>query len=779
MSAGDIVAAGRREGSVHDPNLQSLRKAARVTVVATFCFMVGKYVLHDSQLTVMATFTAVALTGIADFGGSPWGRTRANLAAAAAGLVLVPIGTWVSQVTWTASVAMFLVVLVVSFSGIYSGYFAAGSMAVILFYVVASGIPAPASAIPARLEGVALAGGLATIAGVGLWPLYTRNSLRERLATALTAVSELLSALSFDAAVEPGELERRRAAPRQRARDVRTYQATMGPQGAAGPTSVQRSQMALLHGIERMEDVINRLLDEPVPVMHLSTALHASREALVATMARTLDACARSLLDQGDPPELGPVLSAKEDFIAVAEEALGALLAHDADHALFASRVDRTLETRELATGVLMAAVHTRIADGVDAIISTEMPGPATLRPVTPGDSRAWHKWARRARNNLSLGSVHLRNSLRLAVGLTLARIAVGALDLQHGFWVVFATLTILRTTASTTRATAVEALAGTVLGFGAAAGLAAAFGGHLLAYAAVLPIVIFLAFYTATVVNFIVGQACFTVLIVVLFNILQPLGWKIGLLRLEDVAAGAGVGVAIGLLIWPRGASGQLKGALADLLECGRAYASRTSRALLPGVAEPLEADELRKRVLGVAVRTEDVFAQYLGERKGGADPEVWSAILIAGHRLWYSADVIASMQAPEDTPCPCSGFISALEHCTTRVSDGYGDVAHALRSGALVRGLDSPDALTHQLGPQATGCAQAMEGSSQPAEVMSGVHLFELRSWLLELTDDLRQLEQLVLTLDGQAQPGRDGSEGVSQDGNQLPASGEATRI
>ena len=56
----------------------------------------------------------------------------------------------VSEVTWTASVAMFLVVLVVSFSGIYSGYFAAGSSALILFYVVASGIPAPTSAIPAR-----------------------------------------------------------------------------------------------------------------------------------------------------------------------------------------------------------------------------------------------------------------------------------------------------------------------------------------------------------------------------------------------------------------------------------------------------------------------------------------------------------------------------------------------------------------------------------------------------------------------------------------------------
>ncbi len=765
---------------MHDPNLQSLRKATRVTVVATICFMVGNYVVQDLQLTVMATFTAVALTGIADFGGSPWGRTRANLAATAAGLALVPLGTWVSEVTWTASVAMFLVVLVVSFSGIYSGYFAAGSTALILFYVVASGIPAPTSAIPARLEGVALAGGLATLAAVALWPLYLSDSLRERLSSGIAAVSKLLSALSFDADVDPEELERRRAAVRARALDIRTYQATMAAQRPAGPTDVQRAEMALLHGIERMGDVINRLIDDPDPGLAASSPVRASRQALVATMVRSLDACAQSLPDRGEPPEIEPVLQAKREFIAVSEQALSDLLDRDTDHALFAVRVDRALETRELATAVVMTTVHTRVADGVEAIISTEMPGPATLRPIVDGDRRVWDKWLRRARTNLSLSSVHLRNSLRLAAGLTLARVAVGALDLQHGFWVVFATLTILKTTASTTRVTAVQALAGTLIGFGAAAGLAVSFGGHLLAYAVVLPVVIFLSFYTATIVNFVVGQACFTVLIVVLFNILQPLGWKIGLLRLEDVAAGAAIGVAIGLLAWPRGASGQLRRTMADLLDYGRAYTTTTARALLPGVATPRDIGELRRRVLAAAVRTEDVFAQYLAERKDAtASPEIWSGVILAGHRLWYSADVIGRMETPEGTPCPCSGFVSALEDCATATSDGYGNLANALRSGAPVREVDSLHAVTHQLGPQATGCAQAMEGSSQPVELMSGVHLFELRSWLLELSDDLRQLGQLVSTLDPAPAHAEAPAMAVRDDGNQLPATEEATRI
>ena len=83
----------------------------------------------------------------------------------------------------------------------------------------------------------------------------------------------------------------------------------------------------------------------------------------------------------------------------------------------------------------------------------------------------------------------------------------------------------------------------------------------------------------------------------------------------------------------------------------------------------------------------------------------------------------------------------------------------------------------MTHHLGPQATGCARAMKGSSQAAELSSGVHLFELRSWLLELTDDLHQLEHLVLELG--PPPSQNGSQAVRGDGDQLPAGEEPTRI
>ncbi len=47
--------------------------------------------------------------------------------------------------------------------------------------------------------------------------------------------------------------------------------------------------------------------------------------------------------------------------------------------------------------------------------------------------------------------------------------------------------------------------------------------------------------------------------------NLVEPIGWEIGIIRVENVALGAAAGVLIGLAAWPRGATGQLAQSLAD----------------------------------------------------------------------------------------------------------------------------------------------------------------------------------------------------------------------
>ena len=60
--------------------------------------------------------------------------------------------------------------------------------------------------------------------------------------------------------------------------------------------------------------------------------------------------------------------------------------------------------------------------------------------------------------------------------------------------------------------------------------------------------------------ISFAAGQAAFTLTLLILFNILAPEGWKIGLVRIEDIALGSAVSLAVGLLFWPRGAGAALR---------------------------------------------------------------------------------------------------------------------------------------------------------------------------------------------------------------------------
>ena len=51
------------------------------------------------------------------------------------------------------------------------------------------------------------------------------------------------------------------------------------------------------------------------------------------------------------------------------------------------------------------------------------------------------------------------------------------------------------------------------------------------------LPLLVFLAAYAPGAISFAAGQAMFALMVVVLFNIMVPEGWEVGVVRLEAVA--------------------------------------------------------------------------------------------------------------------------------------------------------------------------------------------------------------------------------------------------
>ena len=99
-----------------------------------------------------------------------------------------------------------------------------------------------------------------------------------------------------------------------------------------------------------------------------------------------------------------------------------------------------------------------------------------------------------------------------------------------------------------------------------------------------VLPFAILLAAYAPRAISFAAGQAGFTVVLFVLFNIIQPVGWSVGLVRVEDVAIGFAISLGVGLLFWPRGAGALLREDLAAAYARGADYVVATARQLIDG---------------------------------------------------------------------------------------------------------------------------------------------------------------------------------------------------
>ena len=177
------------------------------------------------------------------------------------------------------------------------------------------------------------------------------------------------------------------------------------------------------------------------------------------------------------------------------------------------------------------------------------------------------------AHTHASVRSVWFVNSIRGAVAIAVAVTVADVTTVQHGFWVVLGTLSVLRTNAAATGAIAVRALAGTALGFVIGGALVLAIGSNHTALWIAFPIAVLVAAYSPGTTPFAIGQAAFTVMVAVLFNLLVPVGWKVGVVRIEDVALGCAVSVVIGTLFWPRGVSAVVGDDLADAFRTGAAY--------------------------------------------------------------------------------------------------------------------------------------------------------------------------------------------------------------
>ena len=584
-----------------DPGLFILKGALRAAIVVPLAFALSLVAIDSKQMALFAAFGSMSLLVFVDFGGARRARLRAYLLLLAAGAVLIALGTLCSRSSWLATVAMGLVAFAILFAGVLDDYIAASHAAAILTFVLGVMVPADAAAIPTRLAGWGLAGALCIPAALLLWPGRPRDQLRHEAAQAARALAELVQARSRGEEAGAATAAREAHETTSALRD-RFVSMAQRPSGTSGATAALARLIEDLGWLNRVAARVPALGEQGDHCAAQRAEIEAAAPAALRAVAARLDRTPSASEETLDLTRL-----------RAAHEAFGrAQLAHfegmrpDRDEAEATRELDDAYRLRELSYGTLLLgrdavqACHGR-ADACAGAFAGVVPGLASrAAPTSPVRAGAA---GRLLRTHASSDSVWLRNSVRGALGLALAVLVAQLTDLQHGFWIVLGTMSVLRSSAVSTSATIVWALLGTLAGIVVGGLILIVLGGTSGALWAVLPFAVMLAAY-APAISFAAGQAAFTVVVLVLFNLIQPTGWKVGLVRVEDIAIGAAVSLLVGVLIWPRGATAILRAAL------GAAYVE-AARYLDVAIAVLLgDSEEVRP---GAAARAASDAAQLL----------------------------------------------------------------------------------------------------------------------------------------------------------------------
>jgi uncharacterized membrane protein YccC len=604
-------------------------------------FAFTSQVVGSVQMATFAAFGSFATLLFANFGGTRRDKLVAHTLLALAGSALIVIGTAVSFNTAVAAVVTVPVAFCVLFSGIVGPNAASGAVAALVAYVLPATSRAPFHVVPDRLAGWWLASVFGTIAVLVLSPRAPGDRLRASAAKSAAALADQL---------ENALVRKCTKADSEAATAAKHALISAFDSSPSRPTGLAVPDQALANLVESLEWCTTLVSEALREGTDLSTVAEDERR-LFAESASVLRDTAR-LLGGTDVPDLVDNLRTLERAVAAAGDSIlvdECPREEQAIHTSFHARLV-SAATISCASDALIA---TRRADPdiVGAELARWQGGPAgTVAPIKRTEFLASAR--RVVSDHANLRSVLFLNSARGAVAVAVAVAVADVTNVQHGFWVVLGTVSVLRTNAASTGATALRALGGTVVGFFIGAGLTLAIGSHTTALWVALPIAVLIAAYAPGTFPFAIGQAFFTVTVSILFNILVPVGWKVGVVRIEDVAIGAGVSAIVGAFFWPRGASRIVGDDLADAFHRGGLYLVQATAWAL-GVRPALP--DAGSAAIQAGSRLDDAIRAFMAEQGSKKVPKEQLWRLVGGvRRLRLTAQSLTGTPRPQPSSAP-----------------------------------------------------------------------------------------------------------------------------
>jgi Fusaric acid resistance protein-like len=624
-------------------------RAALCAVVIPVAFFVAQYPLGGGQVSLFASFGGFALLVFADFPGDRSARAASYVALGLAGAALIALGSLCASPSWLAVVAMLVVGTGVLFVGVLSAALAGASRAALLTFILPVTIPGGPADIPERLGGWLLASLVCVPTALFLFPQGERRRSRRDAAVLCRSLADLLAGLLRGVSASSSDDELRSRVERQLEQLRSQFDSDV-----TRPVGLNAGSRALVRVVLELEWLASLVMD--VETGDADRWEPAIREATM-TSAAVLAVCGSML----EPAAGGPEPDDLDELLERSTSQGRVAFDTTVESILDGSRVAPSFRPHEIATTTALVG-HTiawaAAADArspVDRLLGTGLP---TVEPESRllGEVPALRS---SALSYVTGRSVWFRNSIRGGVGLAIAVLFAVSFDVQHGFWVVLGVLSVLRSNAVSTGSTAVRAVIGTVVGCGIGAVVILVLGTGPVALSIVLPIAVFIASYAPAAMSFAAGQAAFTLVVLILFNLIEPVGWKIGVTRVEDVALGCLISLVVGLVFWPRGATAAVESALLTARQAGSDYFRRAVDVAT--TSAPIPAERAREAVVAGRL-LDDALRQFqveLGQNRSC----LAQMITRAGDatRLRLAADAICSLGVESDGT---RGLLPATRH-------------------------------------------------------------------------------------------------------------------
>ena len=641
-----------------DPGWFAVRRAARAAVVVPVAFAIGSELIGNAQVATFAAFGSFAMLLFVNFSGDLGSRAGGYLGLLVVGATVTTLGTLLATPDWLAVVAMGVIAFVLLFAGVVSSLVSGGTQAVLLAFILAVMLPGSRSDLPQRLEGWGIAAALAVPVALFVWPPRDQDRLRLHTAALCRALGDMLALeqpLAGDTLVTM----------RQVARELRETFRASSTRTAALSTGA-RQLIRLVDEVEWLASaVVNACADAPAQWPEQGRGLRAAATAV-------LHSCAAALDRRGWAPEAGwrRDLDARLAELEAAREAVAAeslrelrMPSIDVDGDRFRGEFERPLyAAHELGYAVALVGGTAAAVAAADGRTWWQR---LTGRRITQDELGVVAVATRTAVGQFDRHAVWLQNSVRGAAGLALAVLLSRVVDSQNSFWIGLGALSVLRSNALSTGATVVRALIGTGVGFAIGGALVSVLGTSHAVLWPLLPLLILIAGAAPNVISFIAGQAAFTVVVIVLFNIIAPIGWRIGVVRIEDVALGSLASLGAVALFWPRGAGAALGGALAEAYHASAAFLRQAVDHVTGRRTDP---PDNAVAALAAGDRLDEALRQYLAERGSKSVPlESVVALANGAARVRFAGSAIKHLQLAAGRP------VLAADH---DVLDGSADI-------------------------------------------------------------------------------------------------------